>query len=648
MGNASPDSGHDLKVCILAGIAVAVLTLAIYGQTIRHAFIPVDDELYITGNRFVQGGLTSDGLRYAFTSLDAANWHPVTWLSLMADVQLFGVDPGKHHAVNLGFHLANSLLLFLVLFRMTGACPQSAFVAAAFALHPVHVESVAWISERKDLVSAFFFLLLLRSWTAWKQAGSKAAWLVALLCLASGLMAKPMLVTAPFILLLLDYWPFAGSAGSRRPGDAEGAPSLLSRLPLLREKIPFFLLAIASSVITIVAQARGGAIQPYGFGVRFANAVRAYALYLRDALVPARLGPFHPHPGPTIAAWETVAGSLLVLGVSLLALRCGRRRGWLPVGWFWFLGALVPVIGIIQVGKQAMADRYMYLPSIGLFMVVAWGGAEVLGRIRWRAIRIALPALCLLSMSAIAWRQAGFWKDEFTLYSRALAVDPGNAFVHQNMGVLLNEAGNHPAALRHFQEAVRIEPENPKYAVNLGVTLRRMGKPDAAEMVFREVVRGAPGYAPAHTELGRIFALKGKRREAVAELRESLRLSPGDVNAHKVLGTELADAGSLQEAIDHMLFAARNSGADPDAWFILGRLLDRAGRFREAVPCYLNALSIRSPHIPSSIGLAVDLARTGNADEAVRMMREIVEKMPADASAREALASVLEAAGSGK
>ncbi len=627
-----------IAICIILSILVYV----VYGQTTQHAFIPVDDEQYVTGNRTVKAGLTIDGVRYAFTTMDAANWHPVTWLSHMTDVELFGVNPGAHHVTNIFLHTVNSLLLLLVLVRMTGALWRSAFVAAAFALHPLHVESVAWICERKDLLSGLFFLLMLYSWSIWKRTHSRLSYIFAILWYVFGLLSKPMIVTVPFVLLLLDFWPFGRTAVLSESSDSQNSVLYPKILGLLLEKIPFFVLTIVSSVVTIIAQKHGDAIRQIPLGVRTANGVRSYIYYLRDTIWPEWLAPFYPYTGGNIPGWQLIAGFLFLGVISALVLYFRRRRNWLPVGWFWFIGTLVPVIGVIQVGKQSMADRYMYIPSVGLFILFAWAAEEMGNRLRWRYIMPAVSIMALIVMTMASWRQVAYWKDEFAVFTRSLDINTENSFAHQNIGVAYNEQGNYSAGLYHLQEAVRIEPDNAKYIVNYGIALRLAGRLQEAEFILREITQNFPDYEPGHLELGRIYALKGMRWEAVAEYREILRLNPGNASIHRALGLGLAGGGRLPEGLEHLRQSVKLSPSDPDAWYYLGVLLDRSGQFGEAIPCYRNALSLRPLHTPTSVGLAMDLAKTGNSGEAIRLLKETIAQTPSDPSTHNALAVVLE------
>jgi hypothetical protein len=540
---------------ILVVLVLAALTVAVYAPVGRFDFVQLDDPAYVTENPHVLGGLTLDGLAWAFTTGHAANWHPVTWLSHMLDVQLFGVDAGAHHLTSLALHAANTLLLFGLLALLTGALWRSALVAALFAVHPLHVESVAWVAERKDVLSAFFLLLTLWAYAGFVRSVGPAAtaagetagrsrrvyYALMLVAFALGLMAKPMLVTLPFVLLLLDVWPLerlnaawrgerrleANAGSPRRPATGSskaggttrrskdrpaeagtlGSVALLKTAwPLVREKLPLFVMAAASSIVTLVVQQRGGAVTPfevYPFSLRLQNAVVSIAAYLRDAVWPVGLTVLYPFPAAVPA--DQVAISLAVLAViSLVAYRLARREPYLIVGWLWYLGTLVPVAGLVQVGVQARADRYTYVPLIGIFIMVAWGLGAIVGRHpRLRMVVSAAAIGAIVGCAVTARAQASYWTDSVALWTRAtmvtLHVDEFEA--HMSLGTTLGNQGRVDEAREHFAEAARLRPES-----------------DAA-----------------HCSLGIALARSGRLRDAARELNEALRLHPGNQAARRAL-----------------------------------------------------------------------------------------------------------------
>ncbi len=478
----------------LIAAALAVATLAVYAQVINHQFINLDDNLYIWDNPMVISGLTLKGLAWAFTTFHAANWHPLTWLSHMLDSQLFRMNAGGHLFVNALIHVANTLLLFFFLKRVTGARWRSAIVAALFALHPLHVQSVAWAAERKDTLSTFFGLLCLLAYAryvekpSWKKYALVAVWL------ALGLMAKPMLVTWPFVFLLLDYWPLRRLEW--RP--AEGIERFAKDwLPLVREKLPLFCLVIPSVIVTHIAQARWGAVADLialPFSWRLANALVSYAKYLLLTFWPDRLAVYYPFSFSGIPAWQVVAALVVLAAITAVALREARRRPYLITGWLWFLGTLVPVIGLVRVGAEAMADRYTYIPSIGLFIALVFGLADLANT--WRIGRIPIAsasAMTILLLGSLTAYQISWWRDSVTLFERTLSVTSDNAMVQYNLGCALYEQGKIAEAIPHFAEAVRINPNDRHALTNMGMALRKRGEGGRGHWLLPASAKGETG-----------------------------------------------------------------------------------------------------------------------------------------------------------
>jgi protein O-mannosyl-transferase len=492
---------------------LALATLALYARVAWHPFIHFDDNRYVTENAQVQAGLTLAGVKWAFTTLHAANWHPLTWLSHMLDVQIFGLSPGAHHLVNAGLHAANAALLFLALARMTGAPGRSLAVAALFAVHPLHVESVAWVAERKDLLSTFFGLLALCEYARERRR----IWLVALL-FALSLLAKPMWVTLPFLLLLLDFWP-------------------LGRGLRLAEKAPLLALSIGSSVITMVAQTAGDAVSALPLSVRLENAIVAYVQYLGKAIVPWPLAIFYPHEGAALPAWKVAAALLLLAAISALAIVRRKQKPWLMVGWFWFLGTLVPVIGLVQVGAQALADRYTYLPLVGLFIALAW-------TIRRPAVAgAALAACCALTL-----HQLGYWSSHEALFRHALAVTPDNAVAEGVLSEGLLHDGKLDEALRHAQRSVDLDPHGSRHWNNLAAVQRTTGSWDEAHASLQRALAIDPGYALAWKNLGEASQHQGRNEDAAEAYAQLARLQPGNPAAWNNLGMTSMRLGRFQEA----------------------------------------------------------------------------------------------------
>ena len=510
----------------VAGL-LALATFALHARAGGYAFLQFDDNLYVTANPVVAAGLTTDGVRWAFTTLSVSNWHPLTWLSHMLDVQLFGLDPAAHHLVNVGLHAANAAILFLVLARLTGTGLLSVTVAALFAFHPLHVESVAWVSERKDLLSTLFGFLALAAYARHAARPSAPRLLAVLLLLAASLLSKAMWITAPFLLLLLDFWPLQRVAAPWNPSDPRPPPS--PRLPvahLLLEKAPLLLLCIAVGAVALVAQARGGALnslEMLPLVDRAGNSASSYLAYLWKTIWPASLAAWYPMREGG-AGWSDAAAALVLLGITAAAVRLHRRMPWASVGWFWYVGMLVPVIGLVQVGSQAMADRYTYVPLIGIFVLVAWSLADLA---RTRAQRVALgagAAAVFAGLAATTWVQSGHWRDQVTLFSHALAATGPNGRAHHLLSQGYIAEGRWPEALAHALEAARLDPTNPRTHKNLGFVLYRNGRVDEAIVSLERAIAIDPAYAEAHGNLAIAYGRKGRTEDAVREMRIEMQL----------------------------------------------------------------------------------------------------------------------------
>ena len=527
-------------------LGLALLTVLVFAPVVGHDFVSLDDPAYVTANRQVRRGLTAEGFRWAWGAEVAANWHPLTLLSHMLDCELYGLDPGGHHLTSLLLHTANVVLLFVVWRRLTGAAARSAVVAALFAVHPLHVESVAWIAERKDVLSGFFFLLTLAAWLGWIRRPTPRRYLLALLAFALGLLAKSMLVTLPLVLLLLDVWPL-----ERLPRGAPAAELWRALGRLLREKLPFFFAALAAGVVTLFTQRE--AMFPLAalpLAQRAANALLAYAAYLGDTFWPRGLAVFYPLP-PAQPAWRVALAAALVAALTALALARFRRSPWLAVGWLWFAGMLVPVIGLLQVGSQGRADRYTYLPSIGLFVALVWevcalvqprkrpaSFASAQDKLRPGATRAALAAAALLGIAplAVAARaQVATWRDSLTLFRHALAVTERNLMAEMRVGTELARRGDHAAAERHLRAAVRIAPGAPRPQAALGRWLHGRGRPREALLHLRQASRLRPRDSRLHLRLGIVLAELGRTAEARAHFARALELNPGLAGARRRL-----------------------------------------------------------------------------------------------------------------
>ena len=533
----------------LAGLCA--LVVAVFLQVGGHGFVNLDDAEYVFRNRKVLAGLTRDGVSWAFSGFRVSNWHPLTWLSHMLDVELFGASPGPHHLVSALFHLVNTLVLFLFLRSATGAVWRSVAVAALFAIHPLHVESVAWISERKDVLSTLFFLLTLWSYVVYARDGRRLAYVAALGLFVLGLLSKPMVVTLPFVLLLLDGWPLCrmGSGPSPRPFAA-------ALLRLGAEKVPFFALALASSVVTYLAQSAGGgagALAPFPPWPRVANAIVSCVAYLRQMVWPISLAAFYPHPAtirPDVPLWPVAGSALAIAAFSAWALRERTRRPYILWGWLWYLGTLVPVIGLVQVGGQAMADRYTYIPLIGCFVAVVWGSSEWIER--WRIPRWAVVTVggaVIVALSAVAWKQAGYWRDSVTLHERALAVTDRNWKAWQGLCDAKLDLGRYDEAIPACRESIRILPTFPEGWQTLGVVYARKGDPEGAIPYFRRALELRPDYFNALLNLGSAMGNLGDYPEAIASFRAALPLRPDNPDVWAYLGLAQFRAGDRPGAL---------------------------------------------------------------------------------------------------
>jgi len=530
-------------------LALALTTLASYWQVRNCQFVNYDDKQYVAENRHVKVGLTGKSVVWAFTTGHASNWHPLTWLSHMLDCHLFGTSPHWHHFTNLLLHIANTLLLFTVLKQMTAALWRSAFVAALFALHPLHVESVAWIAERKDVLSTFFWMLTMIAYLSYVRRPGIGRYLLALLVFALGLMAKPMLVTLPFVLLLLDYWPLGRL---RLRGDVNRK----SWSRLVCEKVPFFTLSAISSIVTFLVQQSGAAVatvEKVPIDFRIANALVSYISYIVKMVYPRRLAVLYPLSGHDLLTWRPVVSLIILLSLSAAIIRIAQRRRYIAVGWLWYLGTLVPVIGLIQVGEQAFADRYTYIPLIGLFIIVGWALPDLLSKWRYRKITLALSAGIVLVVLLICTRiQVRYWQDSFTLFGHALEVTENNAGMHRAMGLSLVSQRRFDEAVSHCRQAVQINPNSARLHESLGITLAAQGNFDEAISSYHQALQLKPNYAEVYNYLGDALQSQGRLDEAVNSYSQALQLKPNYAEAHNNLSVALLFKGRSNEAIAHL------------------------------------------------------------------------------------------------
>ena len=551
---------HDFLTPFIGLLLIAVTLVAYWGVQ-NHEFINYDDGLYVTENYRVQAGLTMKSVTWAFTSTHASNWHPLTWLSHMVDCQLFGLNPGYHHLTSLLLHIANALMLFLVLKRMTGSVWKSSFIAALFALHPLHVESVAWVAERKDVLSTFFWILTIWAYVYYTQRPNLARYLLVVLSFSLGLMSKPMLVTMPFILLLLDDWPLGRSRVGRLGCDlnSQTAHSLNFRKPqsvwagLVLEKVPLFGLAAASSALTFFAQQQGGAVRSlevFPIETRISNVLVSYVSYIGKMLWPYRLALPYPYP-EMLPMWQVAGASLFLVSVSILVIHYGKRHSYLRVGWLWYLGTLVPVIGLVQIGSQAMADRYTYIPLIGLFIMMVWGIPDILAGWRYRRVLFVISAAVLfLSFIMITRDQVRHWCNSITLFKHTLNVTTNNFTAYGQLGLALSGQGRFQEAIPILSVALQLRPSHPETYNHLGVISAQEGKTQEASAYFSKALRIKADYAEAHSNLGAILLQQGKIQEAIEHFTEAVRINPNFPVAHFFLGFAYLLIGDQNSALE--------------------------------------------------------------------------------------------------
>jgi len=605
-------------------LLLVLTTVTVFWQVRNHEFINLDDSKYVTENRHVQNGLTLDSMIWAFTTTQVANWHPLTWLSHMLDCQLYGLNPKGHHLTNVFLHLLNTLLLFFILQRMTGALWRSGLVAAFFALHPLHVESVAWVAERKDVLSTLFWLLTMWGYIWYVERPRLTRYLLTLLAFTLGLMTKPMLVTMPCVLLLLDYWPLKRFQLSQPGGDTPATTGIFKEqgvpfLRLLLEKTPYFALAAASSIVTFLAQRSGGAVSAldvYPVKIRIANALVSYVSYIGQMVWPRGLAVFYPHPGTHLPGWHAVGAGLLLACISIAVIRAARRHPYLAVGWLWYLGTLVPVIGLVQVGAQAMADRYTYVPLIGLFVIIAWSIPDLLAGNHYRKIVLSMAVgTVLLALTVSSWLQVQHWKNNLTLFKHALKVTAKNYVAHDSLGNALAQQGKVEEAIDHYYEALKIKPNLVNLHNNLGVALLEQRKVKEAMSHYDIALRLNADYAETYNNFGVAWFTVGEFDKAIAHYHEALRLDPAYGKAHNNMGNALVEHGRFEEAILHYSKALETKVHYPEAHNNLGVALAQQGKLNEAIVQFKEALLLKPDYTQARANLDLALAMVGKATE---------------------------------
>jgi tetratricopeptide (TPR) repeat protein len=669
-----------LSICFF----LAALTITAFLQLDGCDFINFDDPSYVSENVHIQNGVTLEAVRWAFTTAYQANWHPLTWMSHMLDVQLFGLNARGHHLTNLFFHVANTILLFLIFYRMTKAPWKSAFVAALFAIHPLHVESVAWVAERKDVLSTFFWMLTVGAYIHYVEHPRLKNYLAVPALFVLGLMAKPMLVTLPFVLLLLDFWPLQRLQGawsmeqaarsesqntdlereplsaskrkrkSAKKRVAQGAPpspmlpllsgtgpylfacSRLRVKKLLLEKIPLFVLAALSCAATYTAQAKGGAVkslQSFPLGDRIANAFVSYIVYIWKTIWPSDLAVYYPHSG-FLSPWQVLGAIFLLGAVTTGVLLRAKRFPYLATGWLWFAGTLVPVIGIVQVGNQAMADRYAYIPLIGLFVMAAWGIPELLRKWRYRKeALIASSALVLSSLFAVTWTQVGYWQNSITLYDHALKVSAFNDVIRYNLGLAYAKLADLRQAIDNYDRAIEINPGYVDAYVSRGIVYDELHSFARAIEDFDRAVKIDPECAYAYNDRGAAYAKLGNAGQAIEDYGRAINANPDYAEAHYNRGILYQVAGNLSQAIEDYDRAIEINPEYSEAYSNRGAARYTLGDHRQAISDYDKAIEFKPEDAEAYYNRGVVYAKLGNHRQAISDFDRAIELNPRYAQA---------------
>ena len=633
-GLAAPGALPRRREVVLV-LGLVLLTCAAFWRIKDADFVNYDDPLYVTGNAEVLKGLHPRGLVWALTSFAGANWHPLTWISHMLDVTLFGLRAGPHHLVSLAMHSASACLLFLLLEGLTGARWPSLLTAAFFAVHPLRVESVAWISERKDVLSVLLGMLTLLAYLRYvrRPVAARFAPVVVLFCL--GLMSKPMLVTLPLALLLLDWWPLGRFHHAARPG---AIPPAAAARRLFLEKAPLLGLAATSCVVTFFAQRLGGAMSyadVFPMGVRFNNAIVSYVRYLGKMLWPRQLIPFYPHPGLVLSQTQVILCFALLAGITVGAFASRRRHPWFIAGWLWYLGMLVPVIGLVQVGLQGMADRYSYLPLVGLFVAICWESySRALPSARGRVVGGAGAVCVVITLALLTWNQSGYWKDTVTLFNRVIAVDPRNFLAYNMLGSNYLVLGDPVRAKPLFRRSLELKSSYAEARYNLGLALARLGEREEAIATFTAVIRANPKDEEGFFNRGRLLLEQGKAEEALRDFDAARALAPAQMQIHYRRGLALARLERYDEAAAAFAAAAALAPQNVEAIYNQGRALDAAGSPEEAIACYRAALGLKPDFAEAHNMLGVVLAERGRLSEALGHFSEAVRLAPLNIEAR--------------
>jgi len=606
-------------VCIF----LAILTFTVYSQVQDHEFINFDDNRYVTESSLVQAGLTTESIIRVFTTTHFGAWIPITSLSYMLDYQLYGLNPKGYLLTNLFFHIANSLLLFLIFFRMTGAIWQSAFVASMFAFHPLNVESVAWISERKNVLSTLFWLLTMWTYIHYSEKQTVKRYSLVFLFFALGLMSKRMLVTLPFVLLLMDYWPLRRLKFGKEKGSNEilekNTAKKSEAFRLVVEKIPLFLLTIGLSIVTLLLAKIASGIHYLDIAslqARLTNAMVLYLEYLRKMIWPEKLAIFYPHPGNTLAVSQGILCGMVLVGITIISIRLIRKAPYFAVGWFWYLGTLVPVIGIVEVGGHLMADRYAYIPLIGIFIIVAWGLPELMSKWRYKEKVLSVSAgIIICTLLVTTWKQVSHWQNSITAFKHAIRVTdkkyPNLAIMHNNLGLALFDEQKNEEAISHYKMAIRLKPYYVDAHYNLGNALSTQKKIDEAIAHYRMAIRLKPDHVNAHYNLGITLSNENKNEKAILHYKIIIRIDSNFAPAYNNLGSILLRMKKKEEAISHYKMAIKLKPDYAEAHNNLGSALLGIQKKEEAISHYKMAIKLKPNYIDAHHNLRIALLRHG-------------------------------------
>jgi len=648
---------------VLISVFLVSITFGTFWPVLKHELVRYDDDKYVTENPHVTGGMTLQSVVWAFTRPHFYMWHPLTSLSHLLDYELFGLNPFGHHLTSLLLHIANVLLVFRVLKRLTGAVWPSAFVAAIFGVHPLQVESVAWVAERKNVLSALFWMLTIAAYVRFTERPNIGRYSLVVLTFSLGLMAKPVVVTLPCALLLLDYWPLqrlqwrhqSRDEHSPHTGSAKAGHQQLSLLRLLGEKIPLFILTAVVSAITYIAQQRGGVVselKSIPVSYRAANAVISYATYIAKMIWPSNLAVFYPHPGGDFSAVRLAASVVLLVAISVCCVYFFGSRKYLATGWLWYLGVLVPVIGLVQAGAQARADRYMYVPMVGLLVMVAWGAGDLAAKRRYRGVMSALLAVVIVSAAMVcASLQLRHWQNSLTLFTHTLNVTRNNYVIHNNYANILRDSGKVDEAIEHYTRCLQLSSDSPEAHNNLGNALAAKGKMDEAiahyEKAIELVGNQKPGrYLPpvlaeAHYNLAEALRIQKRFDGAVEHYAEALKLKPTDLDILHGFGLTLAELKRFDEAVKYYNKMLELEPSNVIARGLLGLALAGQGKADEAIEQFRIVLSKRPDDVEMYCNVGILLEQQGRTDEAIKEYRRAIEVNPSYDKARSLLDAAL-------